>query len=117
MKAAFALLLLAAAASGASASSPSSSLFRILAEDTSDVMLCKADGLKSCKKIEVNYGAVAEDRIRVGEYEYVKKHSINKKDHVLYGYEASPIQGDTSGCSQGSVDIKTKVPFLSMKSL
>ena len=91
MRAAFALLLLAAAG-GASASLP---LFRILADDTSDVIFCKAEGVKSCRKIEVNYDAVEEDRIRVGEYEYVRKHNIDKGDHRLLGYEVILINFTT----------------------
>ena len=83
MKAPFIVLLLVAAAVAA-ANSP---LFQILADDTSDVIFCKADGVKSCRKIRVNYDTVDEDRIHVGEYEYLKKHSIDKGDHMLYGYE------------------------------
>ena len=86
MKAAFALLLLAAASSGAAATS-SSQLFRVLADDTSDVILCRAEGVKSCKKIEVDYDALQADTIRVGGYEYARKHNIDKGDHRLYGYE------------------------------
>ena len=90
MKAAFALLLLAsiAAAAAAGGASASSALFSVLTEDTSDVVLCKAEGVKSCRKIEVNYDAVEEDRVRVGGYEYVRKHNIDKGDYRLYGYEA-----------------------------
>merc|ERR1712154_617808 len=76
--------VVAVMASVASAASP---LFRVLTDDTSDVILCKAEGVKSCRKIEVNYDALEDDRIRGGEYEYVKKHNIDKGDHRLYGYE------------------------------
>merc|ERR1712012_54910 len=86
----------------ASAASP---LFRVLRDDTSDVILCKAEGVKSCRKIEVNYEALEDDRIRVGEYEYVKKHNIDKGDHRLYGYELA----------SGSVDHRWDGVFMVFK--